>query len=393
MLSTQEQLFAEFGPSKYLRRSVLRELDLPANYADVRSQLRAGCPETPGVYGMIDCEGRLIYVGMSRCLRKRTLTYFQETGGRQSSNWRNGLQHRKEAKVAARAKRLVWQTTDHELLALLREQELIRRFAPEMNVRGRRRSTIVFVYLSAEAAPRFKVAAYLPLACRHHWGPVARSGSLLRAVDMLNRHFLLPDCTPDVQMRFRDDPQLFNLELYPQCLRVQVNRCLAPCAGTITHNAYQDQLKRAQAFLNGHDDAILNELDRDLRNAANNRRFEQAAAILDTRTHLINLREQLLHRPSDLPASFVYSFTRHKRVCWLAAHEGRVVKVAAAPRNARSATLWHNRLSDYADTAKRELDNREGSELSILAAWFRSHSSDLEHVVDFTTARKSCNAF
>ncbi len=393
MLSTEEQLFAKFGPSNYLRRTASCELELPTTYAEVRSQLRASCPEMPGVYGMIDCAGRLIYVGMSRCLRKRTLTYFQDTHGRQSGSWRNGVQHRKESNVAVRAKRLTWETTNHELLALLREQELIRRFAPEMNVRGRRRKPLVYVFLSLEAAPRFKVAAQLPKACRHHWGPVARSGYLLRNVETLNRTFLLADCAPDVCMRFSDEPPLFDLELYPQCLRGQVNRCLAPCAGTITRAAYQVQLKRAQAFLNGHEDAILDELERNLQAAVKNRRFEQAAAIHDTRSHLIDLREQLLHRPATMPASFVYSFTLQDRVCWLAAHEGRVMKVAVAPRNARSAALWRDRLNFYADAVLPVADHREGSELSILAAWFRRHPGELEHVVDYAAARKRCATF
>src|SRR5690606_20930388 len=107
---------------------------------------------------------------------------------------------RKEQRIAARARQLVWEPAGHELLALLREQELIRRYGPEMNVRGRRRRRLVYVFLSVADAPRFSVAANLPKACRHHWGPVVRTGGLLRAVEFLNRHFRLPDCSTDINM-------------------------------------------------------------------------------------------------------------------------------------------------------------------------------------------------
>jgi hypothetical protein len=146
MLSTTAEVFAEFGPSKYLRRTPPRAIEISKDYALVRSQLRASCPVAPGVYGMIDCADRLVYVGMSRNLRERTQTYFQKSDAHQ----------RKEARIARRARRLLWEPTGHELLALLREQELIRRFMPEMNVRGRRRRSLVFVYVSVEDAPRFR---------------------------------------------------------------------------------------------------------------------------------------------------------------------------------------------------------------------------------------------
>jgi hypothetical protein len=66
------------------------------------------------------------------------------------------------------------------------------------------------------------------------------------------------------------------------------------------------------------------------------------------------------------------------------------MKVAPAPRNARSATLWRDRLKFYADAVMPVADDREGSELSILGVWFRRHPSELENVVDFATARKQC---
>jgi excinuclease ABC subunit C len=386
MLPSTAEAFAEFGPSKYLRRTSPAGLELSADYREVRAQLRVGCPEVPGVYGMIDCDGRLVYVGMSRCLRKRTTTYFQTL----TQPPPDPRSHRKETRVAARARRLVWEPAGHELLALLREQELIRRFAPEMNVRGRRRRRLVYVFLTVEDAPRFQVAAHLPKSCRHHWGPVVRNGQLLRAVEVLNRYFHLPDCSPEIRMRFRDQASLFDLDLYPRCLRGEMNRCLAPCAGMVTRSQYMAQLNRARAFLDGRDNSALDELDRHIKQAVEDRNFELAAVWHATRSELADLRDRLLPRPDLLPASFVYALQRRGRMCWLAAHESLVLRVSLAPRNEHGRALWHERFQTWRDLKLPIVAEREGSELSILAAWFRRHPEELAHVMDFNTAQTAC---
>ncbi len=385
MLPTPVDVFAGFGPSKYLRRTSPGQIELSTDFPEVRSQLRTDCPAVPGVYGMIDCVGRLVYVGMSRNLRKRTVTYFQaEHSSHGSEN------HRKEARVASRAQRLVWEPTGHELLAALREHELIRRFMPEMNIRGRRRRRLVYVFLSVEDAPRFQVGSQLPKSCRHHWGPVPRSSQLLRAVEALNRYFRLPDCKPEIRMRFADQTNLFDLDLYPRCLRGEMNRCLAPCAAAITCNEYVAQLNRARAFLNGRDNAPLAEIDEALRQAVSERRFEQAAHFRDLRTDLVDLREQLLPRSDLLPASFVYNIQRRNRLCWLVVHEATVMKVAPGPRDPQIAARWLARLENWRETVMPLIDERDGSELQILASWFRRHPLELERVMDFDSAHKAC---
>ena len=390
MLSIPAETFTEFGPSKYLRRSALNEIQLADTFSEVRRQLRATCPKIPGVYGMVDCAGRLVYVGMSRSLRNRTLTYFQESGREQTSVRQRDRSRRKETRVALRARRLVWEPTGNELLALLREQELIRRFAPEMNVRGRRHCQLAYVYLSVEDAPRFRIGVRLPQGCRYRWGPVVHDRRLTRAVDALNHHFLLPDCLTSTRMHFGDERNLFELELAPQCLRGQLQRCLAPCAGAISRSEYTSQLRRARAFLNGCDSAPLAEIDARLQREVAQRRYEQAARLRDLRIELETLRDRLLPRTARLPASFVYQFARGGRSCWMAVHESLVLKVAPAPRSSNSAEVWHQRLDNIVNAKVPIIEKREGSELEILDSWFRHHPAELARVLDFDAAFTLC---
>src|SRR5437764_643542 len=43
----------------------------------LRARVRAECPRLPGVYGMVDAAGELVYVGKAKVLRSRLLSYFR----------------------------------------------------------------------------------------------------------------------------------------------------------------------------------------------------------------------------------------------------------------------------------------------------------------------------
>src|ERR1051326_3257592 len=51
-------------------------IDSPRS-SGLRIQIRQDCPRRPGVYGMFSERGELIYIGKSKCLRARLLSYFR----------------------------------------------------------------------------------------------------------------------------------------------------------------------------------------------------------------------------------------------------------------------------------------------------------------------------
>ena len=176
----------------------------------VRRELRAACPNLPGVYGMIDLAGRLVYVGKSAHLRKRLITYFQGVDPHAAEFPRNARRRCAQGtadRPPRDADRLGSRRTRAACAAA--RARIDSRARADLNVRGRRRRRLAYVYLSSEDAPRFRIAAQLPKACRHHWGPFAHNGRLIRSVELLNRQFKLPDCPSQTTVRFADDGQLF----------------------------------------------------------------------------------------------------------------------------------------------------------------------------------------
>lgn len=384
--------FTTFGPSAFLpRRSPAASLEVARDRRAVRRAIRETCPNAAGVYGMIDLAGSLVYVGKSAHLQKRLLTYFQGSLPSEAKLFpRRDAAHRKELRIARRATRIVWEVSGHELLALLREHELIHRFAPDLNVRGRRWRRLAFVYLSADDAPRFRLAARLPKACRHHWGPFSHNAHLIRSVELLNRQFKLPDCPSETTVRFADDGELFPIVDRPLCLRGDVQRCLAPCAGHTSRGAYFAQLARAREFLDGRDDSPLDELDSAIGAAVQQHQFEHAARLYEIRSDLETLRDRLLPRPHAEPRSFVYPFNRGRRTTWMLVHRGAVLAVRREPTTPSAARFWLSQLERILDAEVFPLNDRDATESRIVHAWFREHPDELVHILSSDAARDVC---
>ena len=62
--------FTDFGPNRLLPEAAPAKLwHVQGRPAALRTAVRTGCPKKPGVYGMLDQHGDLIYVGKAKQLR------------------------------------------------------------------------------------------------------------------------------------------------------------------------------------------------------------------------------------------------------------------------------------------------------------------------------------
>src|SRR5690606_25603617 len=119
--------------------------DASGSSAALRADVRRYVPRVPGVYGMLDTLGRLIYVGKSKCLRNRLLSYFLPNN-----------EEDKAGRIVQSTCAIVWEYQPSDFAALLREQNLIRVFQPRYNVQGiPRRQQPIYVCLGHAPAEQF----------------------------------------------------------------------------------------------------------------------------------------------------------------------------------------------------------------------------------------------
>lgn len=339
----------------------------------LRRQLRRLCSQRPGVYGMIDENEELLYVGKAKRLRTRLSCYFRRRG-----------RDPKAKRIIARTRRIVWECATSEFAALLRELELITRWQPRLNVQGRpgmrRRSYVCvgrppapYVYLSRKPSRR-------ALAC---FGPVLSGGPTREAVRRLNHWFQLRDCPQSQTMIFADQRALFPVPRSAGCLRYELGTCLGPCAGACTRNQYEAQVSAALRFLSGRDSSILEALQCDMTAASGALAFERAALLRDSLEHLRRLREQLdrLEYIQDR-CHFVYPVRgQDGRERWYLIAHGRVKGMVTPPDDPESEKAVQARLQQVFETNRRSrrspIPCEEIDAVLLVAAWFRRHPEEL----------------
>lgn len=371
----------ELAPASALPLTVLRG----SRPTRLRDGVRAECPRVPGVYGMVDRQGELIYVGKAKCLRARLLSYFRPRS-----------REPKAGHIVGETRRLVWEVAHDELAALLRELELIRRWQPRWNVQGQpRRYRRQYVCVGRQPAPYAFLAGQPPATAFAHFGPIAAGKKAREAVRRVNDWFRLRDCPQTQEMIFADQRELFPLPLTPGCLRHEIARCLGPCAALCSQDSYHRAVHSALDFLRGTDTALLEALERDMSSASDALQFERAAVLRDKLELLRWLHHQLERLRQAVRHSFVYRVTGHDQSeVWYLIHHGRTRAALPAPRTDEDRRAAALRLEavyrDSTDLGPPTPEIVDG--VLLVASWFRRHPAEREGTLTPAEARHACGA-
>jgi excinuclease ABC subunit C len=353
----------------------------------LRTRLRQKCPRRPGVYGMVDARGNLIYVGKAKCLRTRLLSYFRAESREQ-----------KAGRILDHSRAIVWEYAPSEFAALLRELELIRRWKPAYNVQGQpghRRA--IYVCLGRKPAPYLFVSRQPPAGVIACYGPLHGGERVGEAVRRLNDLFRLRDCDQSQKMHFAEQGELFPVLRPAGCLRFEIGTCSGPCVAQVTRNGYGRQVRAARAFLDGADDGPLRELERDMAAAATALAYERAAALRDKLDAVRWLWDRLAWLQSARQEhTFIYSLTGNDdRTLWYLIDRGRVRSVVPVPRDPEARQAVRSAIESVFATGQRENGLLPADQLDsvlLVAGWFRKHPDERQQLLTPENALESCRS-
>lgn len=219
-------------------------------------------PDAPGVYIFRDGHGRALYVGKAKSLRKRTANYFAAD-----------LPPRTRTMVE-QARDLEWIVTDSEVAALMLEYSLAQENQPPFNVRLKDDKSFPYLALTRdEEWPRAMVMRGRRRRGVQYFGPYARAYSIRQTLDSLLRTFPVRTCTNAKYRRHEASGR--------PCLLFHIEKCSGPCVGEVDRAAYEGHLDGLAAFLSGHSDELLADLEASMRTAADALEFERAARFRD----------------------------------------------------------------------------------------------------------------
>jgi excinuclease ABC subunit C len=224
----------------------------------------AAIPDAPGSYQFKDSDGRVIYVGKARSLRSRLSSYFQDPRHL----------HPRTAQMVATAASVEWIVVASDVEAIMLEYNLIKTHRPRFNVRLVDDKS--YPYLAVTVGDEWPKAVVMRGARRkdtRYFGPYAHAYAIRETLDLLLRSFPIRTCS---------DAKMHRHELLGRpCLLLHIERCSAPCVGSVTHEEYEALVGELMGFLEGDTKPIVNRLESDMRQAATDLEFERAARLRD----------------------------------------------------------------------------------------------------------------
>lgn len=365
--------FTTFGPSRSVPGLDDACVQVPAaSRIELHRAVQRDCPKLPGVYGMVDEHGELLYVGKAKRLRVRLLGYFR----------RRGAEATKARNLLRRTRQIVWQVVPHDFLALVRELELIRRWRPRFNLMGQpRRRQRLFLAVGRAPAPYLFLAAEITASMQAVFGPIPNHPAARAALQVLNDLYGLRDCPGPQTMIFKEDRALFPAELTPGCLRHEIGLCLGPCAALCSRRQYGQQVRRVLAFLRGADDEPRERLTAATRAAAAGAQFELAARLRDQKQSLDWLRAAL-ERTARAQAELtgVYQLQGTAGPLWCLLRQGQIRGLCPAPHDRASWALVRRLLRQASRPAAKTAQPEEISITWLVAAWFRRYPDQKQYL-------------
>lgn len=219
-------------------------------------------PEKPGVYLFKDAGGTVLYVGKARSLRNRVRSYFLE------SRWADA----KTGSLAREIADLETIVVDNEHEALALEHNLIKLHQPKFNVLLRDDKTYPYIKLTlAEKYPRVYFTRKVKKDGALYFGPYFPAGLARRILQFIHKRFMIPSCFVDLT------------KTHPRpCLQYYIKRCLGPCvSGLTTDDRYAEAVRDVRLFLEGRRHDLMKSIEERMMAAAEQERFEEAAAYRD----------------------------------------------------------------------------------------------------------------
>ncbi|GER58819.1 UvrABC system protein C [Patiriisocius marinus] len=219
-------------------------------------------PDSPGVYQYYDKDGKLLYVGKAKNLKKRVTSYFTK----QHDNARTRLMVRKIADI----KHIVVAT---ETDALLLENNLIKNYQPKYNILLKDDKSYPWICIKNERFPRIFPTRRMIKDGSEYYGPYTSMKTVHTLLDLIKGLYQLRTCNYDLSHeKIRDGK-------YKVCLEYHLGNCAGPCEGLYDEVQYNENIEAIRNIVKGNFKDSLNRFKVQMKEYAANLHFEDAQRI------------------------------------------------------------------------------------------------------------------
>lgn len=216
-------------------------------------------PNKPGVYQHLDKNGKILYIGKAKDLKKRVSSYF--TKGHDSARIRVMVSKIEDIRTII---------TETEFDALLLENNLIKEYQPRYNINLKDDKTYPWICIKKEPFPRIFPTRNPIKDGSEYFGPYASVKVMKTVLGLIRQLYTLRTCKLNLS------PENIESGKFRVCLEYHIGNCKGPCEGLQSEGDYLEDVQAARELIKGHLNKVKAMLQEQMQKAATELQFEEA---------------------------------------------------------------------------------------------------------------------
>lgn len=260
----------------------------------------AALPNEPGVYQYFDKEGKIIYVGKAKDLKKRVSSYFTKT------------HDNRKTQVLVRSiyniKTIIVET-EHD--ALILENNLIKKYQPRYNILLKDDKTYPWICIKNEKFPRVFQTRNLKKDGSSYFGPFT-SGLLSKTlVDFLSHTYKIRTCN------YLLSNENVSRGKFKVCLQYHLENCLGPCEMLQEESDYKERIIEISNILKGNTGTVISDLKMLMNKLSLELKFEEALKIKERLNIIQKFQSKSTVVSPTIKNVDVYSFIKEDNITYV----------------------------------------------------------------------------
>ena len=228
---------------------------------DIKAKIKV-LPNKPGVYQYFNVDGKIIYVGKAKDLKKRVASYFNKN-----------LDSGKTRILVRQIAEIEYIVVDTEFDALLLENNLIKKYQPKYNIQNKDDKTYPWICIKKEPFPRVFSTRRIVKDGSKYFGPYPSAKVINTLIALIRDVYPLRTCALDLSAKKIEEGK------HKVCLEYHLGNCKGPCIGEESVENYEQYIANIEHIVKGNLSAVIRSLKVLMQSYSESLQFEEAQNI------------------------------------------------------------------------------------------------------------------
>jgi len=253
-------------------------------------------PELPGVYQHLDKDGKVIYVGKAKNLKRRVSSYFQK-----EQDWR------KTRQLVKNIVDIKYVVVESEQDAFLLENNLIKQYQPHYNILLKDGKSYPCICISKETYPRIYKTRNIVKGAGEYYGPYSYGNTVDLVLELIHNLYPIRTCTMPLRKQGVKEGK------YKVCLKYHLKHCCGICAGWVENETYQQYIQQARRIIKGDARVIRQEMEKEMLIASDKMQYEKAAEIKEELNQIDKFCSKTIVSNTHIGKMDVFGYDEHEQ--------------------------------------------------------------------------------